>query len=92
MHGTILDGVRTHPNDVLLVDIGGGEGHYLHAFNDRFPDAPGRRILQDLPQVVSGPMDAPTGTELMAYDFFTPQPVKGRFIAAELLYLFSIIV
>ncbi|KAJ5900168.1 uncharacterized protein N7473_004238 [Penicillium subrubescens] len=77
VHGTILDGVRTHPNDVLLVDIGGGEGHYLHAFNDRFPDAPGRRILQDLPQVVSDPKAAPTGTELMAYDFFTPQPVKG---------------
>ncbi|KAF7590961.1 hypothetical protein BBP40_002213 [Aspergillus hancockii] len=77
VHGAILDGFRNEPKDVLLVDVGGGEGHYLHAFNRKFPDAPGRRILQDLPQVVSGIKDSPEATELMAHDFFTPQSVKG---------------
>ncbi|OGM43362.1 hypothetical protein ABOM_008722 [Aspergillus bombycis] len=75
--GSLLGGFRNQPDDVLLVDVGGGEGHYLHAFNDKFPDAPGRRILQDLPQVISTINNPPKGTELMAHDFFTAQPVKG---------------
>ncbi|KAE8150972.1 S-adenosyl-L-methionine-dependent methyltransferase [Aspergillus avenaceus] len=75
--GTVLDGFRNQPDEVLLVDVGGGEGHYLHAFNKKFPDAPGRRILQDLPQVISSIADAPAQTELMAHDFFTAQPVQG---------------
>ncbi|KAE8367887.1 O-methyltransferase-domain-containing protein [Aspergillus caelatus] len=77
IQGNLLGGFRNQPDDVLLVDVGGGEGHYLHAFNDKFPDAPGRRILQDLPQVISTINNTPKGTELMAHDFFTVQPVKG---------------
>lgn len=73
----LLDGFSNRPDDVLLVDVGGGEGNYLHAFNDKFPDAPGRRILQDLPQVISTINNTPKGTELMVHDFFTVQPVKG---------------
>jgi hypothetical protein len=78
VQGNILDGFRNKPEEVLLVDVGGGEGHYLHAFNGKFPDTPGRRVLQDLPQVVSNIGDAPKATELMAHDFFNPQPVKGK--------------
>ncbi|KAF7712281.1 Demethylsterigmatocystin 6-O-methyltransferase [Penicillium ucsense] len=77
VQATILDGLRTRPDEVLLVDVGAGEGHYIHAFNEKFPAAPGRRVLQDLPQVVSDLKDAPKHTELMAHNFFTPQPVKG---------------
>jgi hypothetical protein len=86
--GVILDGFRGHiaqPGDskgdgnaeILIVDIGGGEGAYLHAFNHKFPDIPGRRILQDLPHVLDTVTDIPEKTELMAHDFFTAQPVKG---------------
>ncbi|KAL5041423.1 hypothetical protein BDW71DRAFT_217873 [Aspergillus fruticulosus] len=77
------DGKSDVNGEVLIVDIGGGEGHYLHAFNRRFPDAPGRRILQDLPHVLDTITNVPEKTELMAYDFFTAQPVKG----AKIYYL-----
>ncbi|KAL2863975.1 S-adenosyl-L-methionine-dependent methyltransferase [Aspergillus lucknowensis] len=82
VEGVILDGLRTvQPDDadgnVLLVDVGGGDGHYVHAFNRKFPNVGGRRIVQDLPHVVSNIADVPESTELMAYDFFEPQPVKG---------------
>jgi hypothetical protein len=63
--------------EILIVDIGGGEGHSLHAFNHKFPCTPGRRILQDLPHVLDTVTKVPEKTELMAYDFFTAQPVKG---------------
>lgn len=79
--GVILDGFGGNDNGnedgVLFVDIGGGEGHYTHAFNHKFPDAPGRRIVQDLPHVISNISTLPEKTELMAHDFFKPQPVKG---------------
>ncbi|KAL4930799.1 S-adenosyl-L-methionine-dependent methyltransferase [Aspergillus undulatus] len=76
--GTILEGAREDKDGgILLVDVGGGEGHYIHAFNRKFPHAPGRRILQDLPHVISGIANPPASTELMAQDFFKPQPIKG---------------
>ncbi|CEN60871.1 hypothetical protein ASPCAL07543 [Aspergillus calidoustus] len=43
----------------------------------RFPDLPGRVILQDLPSVIEGAQPSPAGVESMGHDFFTPQPVKG---------------
>lgn len=87
VQGNLLHGFRNRPDDVLLVDVGGGEGHYLHAFNDKYPDAPGRRILQDLPQVISTINKTPKDTELMAHDFFTVQPVKGTKICFPLVGL-----
>ncbi|PYH99493.1 sterigmatocystin 8-O-methyltransferase precursor [Aspergillus ellipticus CBS 707.79] len=82
VQGRIIDGFRSDSpdgNNVLLVDIGGGEGHYLHALNEKFPppSLPGRLVLQDLPHVISSIKTPPGGTELMAHDFFTSQPVKG---------------
>ncbi|KAB8210183.1 S-adenosyl-L-methionine-dependent methyltransferase [Aspergillus parasiticus] len=87
VQGNLLHGFRNQSDDVLLVDVGGGEGHYLHAFNDKYPDAPGRRILQDLPQVISTINKTPKDTELMAHDFFTVQPVKGTKICFSLVGL-----
>ncbi|KAJ5586842.1 uncharacterized protein N7459_002607 [Penicillium hispanicum] len=74
----IIDGFKGEFSDnVLLVDIGGGEGHYTRNFKEKFPTAPGRLILQDLPQVISAIESPPPGVELTTHDFFTPQPVKG---------------
>ncbi|CAI7610465.1 unnamed protein product [Penicillium crustosum] len=73
----IIDGYNAKPEEVLLVDVGGGEGNYLRQFREKFPEAPGRLILQDLPQVISTIENLPEGTELAPHDFFTPQPVKG---------------
>jgi hypothetical protein len=62
--------------DVLLVDVGGNQGHDLVRFRKKHPQAPGRLILQDLPAVVAGHTDE--NIEGMAYSFLDPQPVKGQ--------------
>lgn len=66
--------------DVLLVDIGGSLGHDLSEFRRKWPQVPGRLILQDLPKVVeqARSMDLDPAIELMTHDFFTEQPIKGE--------------
>lgn len=65
-------------DSVLLVDIGGSIGHDLISFRQRYKEARGRLILQELPHVIkSAPSLDNHGIEKMSYDFFTPQPVKG---------------
>lgn len=61
----------------LLIDIGGGLGHDISAFRARYPDLPGRLILQDLPVVIDQVTELGAEIDAMKYDFFTPQPVKG---------------
>ncbi|KAJ5945967.1 O-methyltransferase family 2 [Penicillium verhagenii] len=75
----IVDGFDVQsPDSVLLVDVGGGEGKYLREFKERLriPTASGQLVLQDLPNVISA-IQNPPDVQLMAHDFFTPQPVKG---------------
>ena len=62
---------------IMFVDIGGGLGHEAVALKKRFPDLPGRFVVQDLSQVVSG-QDLDAEVEYMAHDFFTPQPLEGE--------------
>lgn len=84
IQGEVIDGFKSDSpeNGVLLVDVGGGEGHYLREFRGKFPHAPGRLILQDLPHVVSSIESPPRGIEVTVHDFFTPQPVRGNWTAA----------
>lgn len=66
-------------SDVLLVDVGGGRGSELEAFKKKFPNAPGKLVLQDLPEVIeSCPHLDDLGVVRQSHDFFTPQPVKGN--------------
>ncbi|KAK5676263.1 hypothetical protein LTS10_011075 [Elasticomyces elasticus] len=62
---------------VLMVDVGGGVGGQVGAFRKQCPNLPGKCILQDLPDTIKNNASPPDGVELMSYDFFTPQPVKG---------------
>lgn len=67
----------------LLVDLGGGRGHDLLEFRQRFPDAPGKLVLEDLPSVIDevrGAQDRNAGKiDAVPYDFFaTQQPVLGE--------------
>ncbi|TPR01014.1 Transmembrane amino acid transporter family protein [Aspergillus niger] len=75
--------------DVLLVDIGGSLGHDLSEFRRKWPQVPGRLILQDLPKVVeqARSMDLDPAIELMTHDFFTEQPIKG----ARAYYMHSVL-
>ena len=64
------------PEQAIFVDVGGNIGHQSARLRARFPDLPGRIICQDLPETIQV---APKvdGVELMAHNFFEPQPVTG---------------
>mgnify|MGYP005987625831 CR=1 FL=1 len=72
----LLDGANHQ--SALLVDVGAGKGHDLLAFHEKYPGK-GKLVLQDLESVtdsVQGTIDP--AVEVMTYDFFTEQPVKGE--------------
>ncbi|KAL0938432.1 o-methyltransferase [Colletotrichum truncatum] len=70
---TLLD---AEPGTPLVVDVGGGTGHDLIVFHQTDPKVASQLYLEDLESVIEkAPM--PTGINKVAYDFFTPQPVKG---------------
>lgn len=75
----LLDGARPD-GDVLMVDVAGGRGHDLLAFAEKFPDAPGRLVLEDLPHVVDESTVDTTRIEKKPFDLFKPQPVQGKLL------------
>lgn len=77
VHEQLIDGTDITQDDTLLVDMGGSIGHDLSEFKRKWPDVPGRLVLQDLPAVVCHAENLDPAIEVMAHDFFTPQPVKG---------------
>ncbi|KAI9882288.1 MAG: hypothetical protein M1823_005966 [Watsoniomyces obsoletus] len=64
------------PETPIFVDVGGGVGHQSVAFREKFPDAPGRVILQDIPPVIEQAVSHP-GVEKMGINFWEPEPIKG---------------
>lgn len=62
---------------VAVVDIAGGQGHIMEEIRRLHPGLKGRFVVQDLAStfeaVEGGP---PPGVEFMAYDMFTPQPLR----------------
>ena len=68
---------------VTLVDVGGNRGHDIANFKKLYPELPGRFILEDLPETIEEVKKSLaekcdlSRIELLPYDFFTPQPVKG---------------
>ena len=74
------DGIKTDPDAVTFVDIGGGRGQATKAVKQAYPGIPGRFIVQDLPFTIEKLDAAETkqaGFEAMAHNFFEPQPIKG---------------
>lgn len=61
---------------MLFVDVGGGAGHKCMELKARYPALPGKVILQDRPETLAHAI--PT-VESMVHDFFTEQPIKGKF-------------
>ncbi|KAF3055593.1 Demethylsterigmatocystin 6-O-methyltransferase [Daldinia childiae] len=68
----LIDGAV--PDSALLVDIGGGKGHDLIAFHERYPHK-GRLVLQDF--VIDTIEELDPAIDPMYYDFFAEQPIKG---------------
>lgn len=61
----------------LVVDVGGGKGHDLEKLRLKYPNLPpGSLVLQDQGLVVQSAA-VHKSIQTMAYNFFTPQPVKG---------------
>ncbi|KAJ5172351.1 hypothetical protein N7492_004944 [Penicillium capsulatum] len=83
----LIDGAEIGDEDTLLVDVGGSFGHDLIDFHRKWPHAPGRLVLQDLPEVVGSVKEVPSSIHVTAHDFFTEQPVKG----ARAYYLHSVL-
>lgn len=73
----LANGMNAGNDGALVVDVGGGFGHEIAKFKEANPDVPGRLILQDLQVTFNNLESKPEGIELMPYDFFTEQPVKG---------------
>lgn len=65
------------PDDVVFVDVGGGNGSQCAALKKAFPDLKGRIILQDRAAVLEKALTV-DGMELMAHDFLTEQPVHSK--------------
>ncbi|KAF4637258.1 hypothetical protein G7Y89_g832 [Cudoniella acicularis] len=70
----IIDGARD--DSVLMIDIGGGNGYDLQAFERKYPQR-GRLVLQDRPSVIDNIKDMHPAIEYFKYDFFTSQPIQG---------------
>ena len=72
----LAEGFKTSGQEVMFVDVGGGYGQKTIALKKARPALPGRFVVQDLPGAIA---NAPQveGIEMMAYDFFTEQPMKG---------------
>ncbi|BCS24052.1 uncharacterized protein APUU_40496A [Aspergillus puulaauensis] len=74
VHSRVLDGALE--DTVLMVDVGGGDGHDILHFNSKFPNS-GRLVLEDLGAVTEGIEKLDESIEKISYDFFTEQPIKG---------------
>lgn len=79
---SLREQVGKEPERAFVVDIAGGRGQALLKLQEEIPGVfGGKLILQDLPIVIDSlkEEDIP-GIEKMAYDIFTPQPVKSEYL------------
>ena len=75
-HETLLDS-DVDSNSPLVVDVGGNIGHDIEKFRQKNPDTAPRLYLEDRPEVVKH-SKCPEPVNKIGYDFFTPQPIKGK--------------
>jgi hypothetical protein len=80
IQGRLIDGFDASKSDVLLVDVGGGKGHDVQDFKNKYgTKCEGKLVLQDLPKLIQGikPGTLEESIVQMGYDFFEEQPIKG---------------
>lgn len=83
----LITGSSGQDEDVLLVDLGGGKGHDLNKFIETFPQARGRYVLEDLPQVIDDCHNRNSRIEALKHDIFQQQPIIGKSPTRTLLIL-----
>jgi hypothetical protein len=74
----LLKGVNLDADSPFLVDIAGGKGQDIERFLKTFPDVTGRFVLEDLTPVIEDIKSLDPRIEKVQYDFYLPQPVKGK--------------
>jgi O-methyltransferase domain len=73
------DPTLSDENAIAMVDVGGGVGQVTEKVMEANPQLEGRRfILQDLGPIVEQARAKDPKYQTMEYDFFTPQPVRGK--------------
>lgn len=77
----IIDWFDTTQSDILLVDVAGGRGHDTESFRHKFPDALGRLVLEDLPQVIGDIHNLDKSIERISFDLFGKQPLEGTYLS-----------
>jgi hypothetical protein len=75
---TLIEGAKTGEEDVFIVDVGGNKGHDLEEFISKWPNTPGRLILQDQPHVLKDIKSLNPAIKPMVHDFYREQPIKGE--------------
>ncbi|KAM7194538.1 hypothetical protein V8F20_007894 [Naviculisporaceae sp. PSN 640] len=79
-------GESSTATETVLVDIGGNTGQQAARLVMKYPELAGRVVVQDREETIAkAPMVK--GVQLVAHDFFQPQPVKG----AKYYYLRAIL-
>ena len=71
--------IEGREHDVLFVDVGGNLGHECANLKAKYPNLPGRVVLQDLSHAINIALQTP-GVENTVHDIFTPQPIKSMFL------------
>lgn len=74
-HETLVESAAN--DSPILVDVAGGIGHDLEKFRIQHPNVADRLFLQDRSDVVAS-SKCPDPVHKVAYDIFTPQPIRGR--------------
>ncbi|EXJ57044.1 hypothetical protein A1O7_07388 [Cladophialophora yegresii CBS 114405] len=70
-------GAAVGPAGVVMVDVGGGIGQVTEKAMEAHPAIKGRFLVQDLGKIIDEARAKKPTFEVMDYDFFTEQPVKG---------------
>ena len=73
----------TTGHDVFfLVDVGGGKGHDLKEMCQKYPELPGKLVLQDIKSVIDEAVASDLDGKIvpMEHDFFTEQPIRGMYV------------
>ena len=72
----LFAGSEQDNESVFLVSVAGGNGRDISSLRTRFPDLPGRLVVQDLPQTFEN-IPPLVDVEMIPQDMFTEQPIKG---------------
>ena len=80
-HKNLMDSAA-ETDTPFVVDVGGSIGHDMEKIRQVYPEAASRLYLQDRPEVVKH-SKCPDPVNKIGYDFFTPQPIKGRTFSGQ---------